>query len=95
MTIQSYGRNIEESRITGRTYTGSWRFSDDSGHTLANLTLLETKYHEKAIGSWNSPQIKIISLDGKAIARIPYAFLARGGDNTWSYILHVVQQLVR
>jgi hypothetical protein len=59
------------------------------------MTLLETKSYEKAIGSWNSPQIEIISLDGKAIARIPYAFLTRGGDNTWSYILHVVQQLVR
>jgi hypothetical protein len=59
------------------------------------MSLLETKSYEKAIGSWKSPQIEIISLDRKATARIPFAFLACGGDNTWSYVLHVVQQLVR
>lgn len=58
------------------------------------MTCLEAKSYEKAIASWNSPQIEIISLDGKAIARIPHAFLAGGGDNTWSYVFHVVQHLV-
>ena len=59
------------------------------------MTLPETKSYEKAIGRWNSPRIEIISLDGKAIARIPFAFLTGGGDDTWGYILPVVQQSVR
>jgi hypothetical protein len=61
------------------------------------VALLETKFYKEAVrsvGSWDSPQIEIISLDGKAIARIPHAFLTRGGHNTWEYILHVVYQLV-
>lgn len=58
------------------------------------MALLETKFYDKAVGSWDSPQIEIISLDGKAIARIPHAFLTHGGHNTWEYILHVVYQLV-
>jgi len=58
------------------------------------MACLETKFYDKAVGSWDSPQIEIISLDGKAIARIPHAFLTRGGQNTWEYILHVVNQLV-
>ena len=61
------------------------------------MALLETKFYKEAVrsvGSWDSPQIEIISLDGKAIARIPHAFLNRGSQNTWEYVLHVVNQLV-
>ena len=60
----------------------------------STMALLETNLYNKAVGSWDSPQIEIISLHGKAIARIPRAFLTCGGHNTWEYVVHTVNQLV-
>lgn len=60
----------------------------------ASQLTLEPRFYEQAVETWSGELVQVVSLDGKAIARIPIDFLARGGDNTWSYVIHVVHQLV-
>jgi hypothetical protein len=57
-------------------------------------TLVETKYHEHAVFNWNGPRISILSATEQAIAHIPLAFVAQGGNNTWNYVLEVTKLLV-
>ena len=57
-------------------------------------TLVETKYYERAVLNWNGPRISVISATEQAIAHIPLAFIAQGGNNTWSYVLEIVKVLV-
>nr|ODN86713.1 hypothetical protein L203_03961 [Cryptococcus depauperatus CBS 7841] len=44
---------------------------------------------------WGSPEIVAVHSDhGTRIAMFPLEFIRKGGDNTWSYVLYVVCQLI-
>ena len=48
-----------------------------------------------AAGVWpRSPKLTIESSVGTRIARIPLNFLDTSGDNTWSFVSHIVSLLV-
>lgn len=50
--------------------------------------------YDLAVASWRTPDVvTITSRSGHAIAHFPLAFIRRGGDNTWSYVLSVVEDL--
>jgi hypothetical protein len=55
-----------------------------------------TEYtYERAQKRWRrSETIEILSIRDTQIALFPLSFVALGGDNTWSYILDTIQQLV-
>jgi len=58
------------------------------------LTMTEYTY-ERAQKRWRrSETIEILSIRDTQIALFPLSFVALGGDNTWSYILDTIQQLV-
>jgi hypothetical protein len=50
--------------------------------------------YDLAVASWRTPEVvTITSRSGHAIAHFPLGFIRRGGDNTWSYVLSVVEDL--
>jgi hypothetical protein len=56
---------------------------------------MPTVSYELAVDSWvDTKSIDILSLSDSRIATFPLAFVQRGGDNSWQYVLNVVQQLV-
>jgi hypothetical protein len=56
---------------------------------------LGDKTYTTAAGKWRrSDTVTIVSIHDKRIARFPIDFLATCGDNTWSYVNHVVSLLV-
>jgi len=58
------------------------------------LTMTEYTY-ERAQKRWRrSETVEILSIRDTQIALFPLSFVALGGDNTWSYILDTIQQLV-
>ena len=53
------------------------------------------KTYTTAAGVWpRCPKLTIDSYVGTRIARFPLDFLETCGDNTWSYVCHVVSLLV-
>jgi hypothetical protein len=51
--------------------------------------------YERAIARWRrAGHIAIRSINDYEIAVFPLKFVATGGDNTWRYVLSVVEQLV-
>jgi hypothetical protein len=51
--------------------------------------------YELAVDSWaDTDSIEILSSTDSRIASFPLAFIQRGGNNTWQYVLDVVNQLV-
>ncbi|RSH83633.1 hypothetical protein EHS25_005537 [Saitozyma podzolica] len=56
---------------------------------------MTTLLYELAVDSWaDTDSIDILSSTNSRIASFPLAFVERGGDNTWRYVLDVVNQLV-
>jgi hypothetical protein len=56
---------------------------------------MATTEYTLAVDHWrDTDTITIRSKQGQLIASFPVAFLQKGGDNTWGYILSVVEQLV-
>jgi hypothetical protein len=52
-------------------------------------------YYERAVDSWGSYESVVLrSRDGTIVASFPLPFIQRGGNNTWGYILDVVDRLV-
>lgn len=52
--------------------------------------------YQLAVHAWNAyhDSVAIQSNTGVAIAFFPVPFIRNGGDNTWRYVLQVVNQLV-
>jgi hypothetical protein len=58
---------------------------------------LTSKYYRQAVDFWQSPAIEVVSMKGnqeETIARIPLEFVRRGGNDTWSYVIEVIKELV-
>lgn len=56
---------------------------------------MPTTSYELAVDTWtNTDSIEITSTYNSRIASFPLSFIQRGGDNTWHYVLRVVDQLV-
>ncbi|KIR59183.1 hypothetical protein I314_05169 [Cryptococcus bacillisporus CA1873] len=57
---------------------------------------MSTTFYELAVDSWTDTQsIEITSTSNSHIASFPLSFIQTGGDNTWRYVLKVVDQLVK
>nr|ODN86712.1 hypothetical protein L203_03960 [Cryptococcus depauperatus CBS 7841] len=55
----------------------------------------DTDDYALAVRLWGSPEIVAVHSDhGTRIAVFPLEFIRKGGDNTWSYVLYVVRQLI-
>jgi hypothetical protein len=55
---------------------------------------MPTVRYDLAVASWRTSEVvTITSRAGHAIAHFPLAFVRRGGDNTWSYVLSVMEDL--
>lgn len=53
------------------------------------------KTYPLALDLWDSGSSVIIrSATGTRIASFPLNFISRGGDNSWSYVLYVIGQLI-
>lgn len=53
------------------------------------------KTYPLALDLWDSGSSVIIrSAIGTRIASFPLNFISRGGDNSWSYVLYVIGQLI-
>jgi hypothetical protein len=53
------------------------------------------KSYPLALDLWDDTSAIIIrSISGTRIATFPLEFVQRGGDNTWGFVLQVVQELV-
>jgi hypothetical protein len=51
--------------------------------------------YELAASSWGvRDTIDIVSVQNTLIASFPLEFVQRGGDNSWRYVLGVIEQLV-
>lgn len=56
---------------------------------------MPTTSYELAVDTWtNTDSIEITSTSNSRIASFPLSFIQTGGDNTWRYVLKVVDQLV-
>lgn len=56
---------------------------------------LVMKTYPLALDLWDSGSSVIIrSATGTRIASFPLDFISRGGDNSWSYVLYVIGQLI-
>lgn len=54
-----------------------------------------TIYYPLALDLWDySSSIVIRSMKGTRIATFPLDFISRGGDNSWSYVLYVIDRLI-
>lgn len=54
-----------------------------------------TIYYPLALDLWDySSSIVIRSTKGTRIATFPLDFISRGGDNSWSYVLYVIDRLI-
>nr|ODO04312.1 hypothetical protein L204_00670 [Cryptococcus depauperatus CBS 7855] len=68
--------------------TGTSSSSDD-------FYVPEREEYPLAVHFWGSPEIVAVHSDhGTRIAVFPLEFIRKGGDNTWSYVLYVVRQLI-
>ncbi|KIR50679.1 hypothetical protein I315_06886 [Cryptococcus gattii Ru294] len=57
---------------------------------------MSTTLYELAVDSWTDTEsIEITSTSNSRIASFPLSFIQTGGDNTWRYVLKVVDQLVK
>jgi hypothetical protein len=64
--------------------------------SFATFLGMEPYRYERADERWRrTDTIEILSVLDSEIAYFPLAFVERGGDNTWRYILHVIRQLVQ
>lgn len=62
---------------------------------MDGLRRMPTTSYELAVDTWtNTDSIEITSTSNSRIASFPLSFIQRGGDNTWHYVLRVVDQLV-
>lgn len=62
---------------------------------MDGLRRMPTTSYELAVDTWtNTDSIEITSTYNSRIASFPLSFIQRGGDNTWHYVLRVVDQLV-
>ncbi|WVO21738.1 uncharacterized protein IAS62_003050 [Cryptococcus decagattii] len=53
------------------------------------------KTYPLALDLWDAGSSVVIrSTNGTRIASFPLDFISRGGDNTWSYVLYVIDQLI-
>lgn len=56
---------------------------------------LVMKTYPLALDLWDAGSSVVIrSTNGTRIASFPLDFISRGGDNTWSYVLYVIDQLI-
>jgi hypothetical protein len=56
---------------------------------------MSSTYYERGVDSWESRESVVVrSRDSTIVASFPLSFIQRGGDNTWGYVLEVVDQLV-
>lgn len=56
---------------------------------------MPTTSYELAVDTWtDTDSIEITSASNLRIASFPLSFVQTGGDNTWRYVLKVVDQLV-
>jgi len=96
--------NIVRSETPHRRYLAVWRrllfrrplFPASIVQHCISTRLTMTEYtYERAQKRWRrSETIEILSIRDTQIALFPLSFVALGGDNTWSYILDTIQQLV-
>ncbi len=96
--------NILRSETPHRRYLAVWRrllfrrplFPASIVQHCISTRLTMTEYtYERAQKRWRrSETVEILSIRDTQIALFPLSFVALGGDNTWSYILDTIQQLV-
>lgn len=88
--------SAEHSRRVISHYNAITSGKGDLLHQARRSTVsLVMKTYPLALDLWDAGSSVVIrSTNGTRIASFPLDFISRGGDNTWSYVLYVIDQLI-